>query len=119
MGGFWRHWAISAFALAVTAWVIPGVYVEGMLPLLIAAVVLGFLNAVVKPVFVILTLPATILTLGIFYFVLNGIFFGLAAALVPGFGLAGFGSAILGAFIMGLVSNIVGSLFPDRKHGEG
>jgi putative membrane protein len=117
MTGFWRHWAISAFALAVTAWLVPGVRVDGMVALLIAAIVLGFLNAVIKPVFVILTLPATILTLGIFYFILNGIFFGLAAALVPGFGLAGFGSAILGAFIMGLVSNFVGWFFP-KSEGE-
>ena len=112
MNGFWRHWAISAFALAVTAWAIPGVRVDGIVPLLIAAVVLGFLNAVVKPVFVILTLPATILTLGLFYFVLNGIFFGLAAGLVPGFAIGGFGSAILGAFIMGVVSNVAGAFVP-------
>lgn len=117
MTGFWRHWAISAFALAVTAWLVPGVRVDGMVALLIAAIVLGFLNAVIKPVFVILTLPATILTLGIFYFILNGIFFGLAAALVPGFGLAGFGSAILGAFIMGLVSNVIGWIFPGPTDG--
>ena len=51
MRGFWRHWAISAFALAVTAWVLPGVHVEGILSLLIAAIILGFLNAVVKPIF--------------------------------------------------------------------
>lgn len=119
MGGFWRHWAVSAFALAVTAWVVPGVQVNGMIALLVAAIVLGFLNAVIKPVFVILTLPATILTLGIFYFVLNGIFFGLAAVLVPGFGLAGFGSAILGAFIMGVVSNVVGNLFPAPRPDQG
>ena len=109
---FWRHWAISAFALAVTAWVLPGVHVGGILSLLVAAVILGFMNAVVKPVFVILTLPATILTLGLFYFVLNGLFFGLAAGLVPGFQIAGLWWAILGAFILGLVSNLVGSLFP-------
>jgi len=118
MTGFWRHWAISAFALALTAYVVPGVVVSGMIPLLLAAILLGFLNAVIKPVFVVLTLPVTILTLGIFYFVLNGIFFGLAAALVPGFGLASFGSAVLGAFIMGCVSNVLGWIFPERKKDE-
>lgn len=118
MMGFWRHWAISALALAVTAWLLPGVHVVGMLPLLVAAVVLGFLNAGVKPLFVILTLPATILTLGLFYFILNGLFFGLAAALVPGFGLDGFGWAIGGAFVMGLVSNLVNGIWPEPRESR-
>ncbi|RKZ13426.1 phage holin family protein [bacterium] len=118
MTGFWRHWAISAVALAVTSWLLPGVHVEGLLSLLIAAVILGFLNAVVKPLFVILTLPATIITLGLFYFVLNGIFFGLAAGLVPGFAVAGFGWAMGGAFAMGFVSNLVSNLFPGRGESE-
>ena len=117
MAGFWRHWAISAFALAVTAWLVPGVHVSGVVSLLWAAVILGFLNAVVKPVFVILTLPVTILTIGLFYFILNGLFFGLAAGLVPGFQIAGFGSAILGAFAMGVVSNLVGVFFPAERPG--
>ena len=118
MNGFLRHWAISAFALAVTAWLVPGVHVSGVVSLLWAAVILGFLNAVVKPVFVILTLPVTVLTIGLFYFVLNGLFFGLAAGLVPGFQLEGLGSAILGAFIMGVVSNMVGVFFPKPKTDE-
>lgn len=113
MTGFWRHWAISALALAVTAWVLPGVHVSGIVALLLAAVILGLLNAIVKPVFVILTLPATILTLGIFYFVLNGIFFGLAAGLVSGFYVDGFGWAMFGAFMMGVVSNLVSGFWRD------
>jgi putative membrane protein len=118
MTGFWRHWAISALALAVTAWILPGVHVGGMVSLLIAAVVLGFLNAGVKPLFVLLTLPATIVTLGLFYFILNGLFFGLAAVLVPGFDLDGFGWAVGGAFVMGFVSNVVNGLWPGPRQAE-
>ena len=113
--GFWRHWAISALALAVTHAILPGVNVGGLVALLVAAIVLGFLNALVKPVFVVLTLPATILTLGIFYFILNGLFFGLAAWLVPGFTVAGFGWAVGGAFVMGLVSNVVNAIWPPAR----
>lgn len=118
MTTFWRHWAISALALAVTAWILPGVHVDGMIPLLLAAVILGFLNAMVKPVFVILTLPATILTLGLFYFVLNGLFFGLAAGLVSGFEVAGFGWAMFGAFVMGVVSNLVSGFWRDPERHQ-
>lgn len=77
--------------------------------LAVAALVLGFINAVVKPVLVILTLPITVLTLGLFYLVVNGIAFWLAAALVPGFGIRSFGWAMLGAFLVGLVSWFVGA----------
>ena len=118
MKGFWRHWAISALALAITAWILPGVRIEGMTALLLAAVILGFLNAMVKPVFVVLTLPATILTLGIFYFVLNGLFFGLAAGLVRGFAVASFGWAMLGAFVMGVVSNVVSGFWREPSSHE-
>jgi putative membrane protein len=115
MKGFWRHWVVSALALALTAWALPGVRVSGLVPLLWAAIILGFLNAVVKPIFVILTLPATILTLGLFYFVLNGLFFGFAAGLVPGFSVDNFGWAMFGALAMGLVSNLLNSLWPDER----
>ena len=114
MTGFWRHWVISALALAVTAWVLPGMNVSGLVSLLWAAIILGFLNAVIKPLFVVLTLPATIVTLGLFYFVLNGLFFGLAAGLVPGFHVNGFGWAMFGAFAMGVVSNMVSAFWPER-----
>ena len=94
---------------------LPGVTVGSPFALLIAALVLGFLNAVVKPVLVILTLPLTIVTLGIFYFVLNAIVFALASTLVPGFDVDGFGWAFLGALLMSLVSTLLGiATRPER-----
>lgn len=109
MGGFLTHWLTTAVALGVASWILPGVDVTSLPALAVAALVLGFINAVVKPVLVILTLPITVLTLGLFYLVVNGIAFWLAAALVPGFGIRSFGWAMLGAFLVGLVSWFVGA----------
>jgi putative membrane protein len=115
MQGFLAHWAASAVALAVTAWLLPGVAVSSLSALLVAALVLGLLNAVVKPVLVLLTLPLTILTLGIFYLILNGVMFALASVLVPGFHVAGFGAAFFGAIVMGLCSMLLTAVLRDDR----
>ena len=107
---FLTIWLTTAVALGVTAGVLPGVRVDSLLALAVSAVVLGFVNAIVRPLLVLLTLPFTVLTLGLFYFVVNGIAFGLAAALVPGFRVASFFSAVLGAFVVGLVSWFIGAV---------
>ena len=86
--GFLIHWLVVAIALWLTAMLVPGVTITSWVTLALAALVLGFVNAIVRPILVILTLPITVLTLGLFYLVVNGIAFGLAAALVPGFQLA-------------------------------
>ena len=106
-------WLVTAVALYVTAWLVPGIHVpEGVAPLLLAALVIGLVNAVVRPVAVILTLPITVLTLGLFYLVLNGLLFYLAAALTPGFSLAGFWSAVLGALVMSIVGMVLHAIVP-------
>ena len=109
MNHFLTHWLTTAAALAASAWMLPGVHVSSLVALMIAALVLGFINAIIKPILVLLTLPITIVTLGLFYLVVNGAAFGLAAALVPGFSVASFGWAILGALVVGLVSWFIGS----------
>ena len=109
--GFLIHWAIVAAALWVAAYLIPGVVIRSVPALLVAALVLGLVNALVRPVLTILTLPITILTLGLFYLVVNGAAFALAAALVPGFELSGFVSAVLGALLVSIVSWILGAIF--------
>jgi len=111
VSGFLRHWIVLAASLGITAWVLPGVHVDSLAALLVAAIVMGFLNAVIKPVVAFLTLPVTILTLGLFYLVLNGIFFALAATVVPGFEVRGFGSALLGWLVMSIFAWFLGSLF--------
>ena len=107
MNRFFIHWLTMTIALWVTAGILPGVTVATPSALLIAAIVLGFLNAMVKPFLVLVTLPLTILTLGLFYFVLNGIVFALGSQLVPGFEVAGFGWALLGAIVMSLVATLI------------
>ena len=114
MRDFLIHWLITAVALAATAYLLPGIQVGSLAPLLLAALVLGLVNAFVRPLLVILTLPITILTLGLFYLVVNGAAFALAAALVPGFRVSSFGSAIVGALLVGLVSWILGWLLRPR-----
>ncbi len=113
--GFLIHWAIVAIALWVTTNIVPGVTVASFGTLVLAALILGLVNALVKPVLVILTLPLTLLTLGLFYFVVNGIAFGLAAALVPGFSVASFTAAILGALVVSLVSWVLGAVLRNEK----
>jgi putative membrane protein len=104
MRNFFIHWFITAIALGVAARVVPGIHVSSLFVLLVSGLVLGGINAVVRPVLVVLTLPITLLTLGLFYLIVNGVAFGLAAALVPGFTAASLGSAVGGALVVGLVS---------------
>lgn len=114
MRSFLIHWLVTAVALALGARLIPGIQVSSLTVLLLAALVLGVVNAIVRPVLVVLTLPITVVTLGLFYLVVNGAAFGLAAALVPGFTVASLGSAIAGALVVGLISWALGWLLRPR-----
>lgn len=112
---FLIHWLIVGVALWVTTQVVGGVHVSSVQTLIFAALVLGLVNALVRPVLTLLTLPLTILTLGLFYLVVNGLAFGLAAALVRGFSVDGFGSAVLGALVVSIVSWVIGLVTKDNK----
>lgn len=109
MSRFLVHLLVSGLSLAVTAWILPGVNIGSPAALLVAALVLGLINAVLKPLLVILTFPITLLSLGLFYFVLNALLFALAAWLVPGFDVAGFWWALLGTLVFGLFSSFIGA----------
>ena len=113
MSRFLTHWFTTAVALGVAAWILPGIHVSSWVALAVAALVLGFVNAVVRPLLVIVTLPITLLTLGLFYLVVNGLAFGLAAAIVPGFSVDSFLWAMLGAFVVGAASWFVGALVAE------
>jgi putative membrane protein len=112
---FLVHWLVVALGLAAAAYLVPGVAVASGTALAVGALVLGFVNAVVRPLLTLLTLPLTILTLGLFYFVVNAAAFALAAALVPGFSVASFGAALLGALVVSLVSWVIGGLLAPRR----
>jgi putative membrane protein len=113
MKRFLIHWLVIALALWVTAYVLPGVSVDSTQALAIAAIVLGLVNALIRPVLTILTLPITILTLGLFYLVINGFTFLLASKLVPGFHVGGFWWAVLGALLVSIISSFVGGVAGD------
>ena len=97
-------WLINALALLALPYVVPSVLVDGFVTALVAALVLGFVNTLIRPVLVLLTLPVTLLTLGLFIFVINGLLFWMVANLLQGFHVAGFGSAVLGAIVYALIS---------------
>jgi putative membrane protein len=106
---------LNALAVSVAAYFVPGVILTGPGPAILAGVILGFVNAIVRPVLLLLTLPFTLLTLGLFIFVVNAICFALTAALVPGFDLSGFWSAFFGALIVTIVSWVVNGLLADTR----
>lgn len=97
-------WLINAAALAAVAYLMPSVTIDSAGAALAAALVLGLVNALVRPVLVLLTLPVTILTLGLFIFVINGLLFWAVGSFVSGFHVAGFWSGVFGALIFSLIS---------------
>ena len=102
MKGFLFRLLITAFGLWAAATIVPGVEITGWRALLVSALLLGIVNAVIRPLILILTLPLTVLTLGLFILVVNGISLGIVAWLVPGFHLAGLLPATLGACVVGI-----------------
>jgi putative membrane protein len=104
MRGFLVRLLITALGLWIAAQLLPGIAFSGTRALILSALLLGLVNAVIRPIIFILTLPLTVLTLGLFILIVNGISLALVAWLVPGFHVAGLGSATLGAIIVGLTS---------------
>jgi putative membrane protein len=104
MRGFFIRLLITALGLWVADRLLPGIVITGTGSLIVSALLLGIVNAVIRPVILILTLPLTVLTLGLFILIVNGLSLAIAAWLVPGFQIAGLWSATLGAIIVGLTS---------------
>ncbi len=107
MPGLLIRWLVSALGLWIASALVPGMTIRGTSTLLLAAVLLGFVNAVVRPIVIFLTLPATIVSLGLFLFVINAAMLGLVATLLEGFSLSGFGAALLGSLVVSAVSWLV------------
>src|SRR6266568_451833 len=110
MKGFLFRLVITGLGLWAAETIVPGVHLDGWGNLVVAALLLGIVNAVIRPIILILTLPLTVLTLGLFILVVNGISLSLVAWVLPGFHVAGLGPAILGSIVVGLTS-WVGSAF--------
>jgi putative membrane protein len=105
------RWLINAAALMAVAYLVPGVKIESFIIALIVAVVLGLVNAILRPILVVLTLPATILSLGLFLFVVNGLMFWLVAELVKGFTVSGFWAAFFGALVYSGITLVTSWIF--------
>jgi putative membrane protein len=108
-------WLINALALLTVAYVMPGIAVADIWAAMIAAVVLGLVNAVIRPVLVLLTLPVTILTLGLFIFVINGLLFWFVGSFIQGFVVSGFWVGVFGAIVYSLISWALSSLVFEEK----
>ena len=116
---FILNWLVNAAALWVAVELLSGLAVSSTETLFLAALVIGLINSIVKPVLLILTIPITVLTLGVFYLVLNGLLLYLAAAVTPGFTIANFGSAFLGALIISIVSTMLHLLIKNEGKRQG
>ena len=110
------RWIINAAALLLVAYLYPGVTVASFWAAMLAALVLGLVNALIRPLLILLTLPVTVLTLGLFLFVINALMFWLAAEIVSGFQVTGFWAALIGSVLYSLITLITSwLLFPRKK----
>lgn len=109
------HWILSALALLIVAHVVPGFYVRGLTTALWAAVIIGLINATLGALLKLITLPLTILTLGIFWIVINALMLWFATAFVSGFEIRSFVAAFVGAIVLMLVNMVFRALLPKRE----
>lgn len=108
-------WLVNTVGLWVATKIVPGVFVEDTDALIVAALVIGLINAVVRPILAFITFPITVLTLGLFYFVLNGAMLYLAAEILPGFALEGMVTAVVAAIVMSVVATVLHLFVRPKK----
>ncbi len=108
-------WLLNALALLGVAYLVPGIHVSSFMAALIAAAVIGLVNMLIKPILLILTLPVTIITLGLFIFVINGILFWLVGNFLDGFEVKTLIAGIIGAIVYSIISWILSAIVIDKK----
>lgn len=104
------NWFLSALALLIVSRVVTGIHLDDFGAALIAVILLGLINALIKPVLLLLTLPITVLTLGLFALVINALMLMLAGSVISGFRVDGFGAALIGSILLSLISMLLHSL---------
>jgi len=109
------HWLVNALALLALPYVFTTIKVDSFTTALIAALVLGLINTLIRSLLVLLTLPVTILTLGLFIFVINGLLFWAVGSFMPGFHVGGFWSGVFGAIVYSVISWILSALIPKQS----
>ena len=108
-------WFLNALALLTVAYVLPGVTIDGYGAALIAALILGLINTLIRPLLLLLTVPVTVVTLGLFILVINGLLFWFAGTILKGFEVSGFWVGMLGALLYSFISSVLSMLVFDRK----
>ena len=108
-------WILNALALLAVAYLLPGIQVDGFGSALIAALVLGLINTLIRPLLVLLTLPITILTLGLFMLVINGLLFWLAGSVLRGFEVNGFWVGVMGALLYSIIAYVFSWIIPKQN----
>jgi len=108
-------WLLNAIALLGVAYLLPSVHVASFGTALIAALVLGFVNMLIRPLLVLITLPITVLTLGLFYLVVNGALFWFVGSILDGFSVGSLGAGVVGGLLYGVISWVLSFLVPARE----
>jgi putative membrane protein len=109
------NWVLSALAVWVVSKIVPGFYVSGVVAALIAALAIGFINATVGLLLKIITFPLTLVTLGLFWLIINAVMLELASAVVPGFQIRGFLAAFIGAIVLSLVNLLLKAIVMPKS----
>lgn len=110
MPHFLLTWLITAVSLMITAYIVPGFAVKNLVAALVAAVILGLANAIVKPILTVLTLPITLLTFGLFLFVVNALTIWFVGNISPGFHVNGFVPALIGSIVLTVVASVLNTV---------
>ncbi|MHB1116821.1 phage holin family protein [Sideroxydans sp.] len=114
-------WSLNSLALIAVASFVPGIHVDGFMAAFVAALVLGLVNTLIRPIFLVLTLPVTVLSLGLFILVINGLMFWFAGSILRGFVVDSFWHAVLGALLFSIFSWALSAAAAQllvRKHGK-
>jgi putative membrane protein len=114
MPGIFIRWLTTTAAIVATAYLLDGIQVSGFFSAVFAAAVLGVLNAILRPVALLLTLPINILSLGLFTFIINALMLKIASGIIPGFGVYGFWTAIFGSLLISLISWLLNSFIGEQ-----
>ncbi|MCX6792592.1 MAG: phage holin family protein [Candidatus Falkowbacteria bacterium] len=109
------RWLLATIAIIITSYILPGVVLSGFWTAVLVALVIGIINAVIKPILLILTLPINILSLGLFTLVINALLILLSSKIVDGFSVASFWTALLFSIILSIISFFLGKLAPSKK----
>jgi len=108
-------WFLNALALLTVAYVLPGITVDGFTAALVAALILGLINTLLRPLLILLTLPVTLVTFGLFILVINGLLFWFAGSVLKGFEVSGFWFGVFGALLYSIISSVLAMLLFDKK----